>query len=276
MTNHRELEDLEMHLLLEAIFRHYGYDFRDYAPASLKRRIQKCMAKDDELKTISGLQERVLHDTDCMNRFLHAVTVEVTSLFRDPGFYKAFREKVVPSLSALEKINIWHAGCATGEEVYSMAILLREEGLLTRSRIYATDMANHGLRAGKEGIYPINLMKEYSRNYQEAGGKGTFSDYFRAKYDHALMDRSLAKDIVWAQHNLATDASFKEFNVILCRNVMIYFNRSLQSRVHSLFYESLEVGGVLGLGSKETITFSSHEQDYEVLAGTEKLYRKVK
>jgi chemotaxis protein methyltransferase CheR len=270
-----ELENVEMRLFVEGIFLKYGYDFRDYAPASLKRRIQKCIVEEG-LKTISGLQERVLHDDGCMKRFLNIVSVDVTALFRDPGFYRAFREKVVPSLSALKTISIWHAGCATGEEVYSMAILLREEGLLKKTRIYATDMVDHVLKEAKEGIYSVARMKEYSKDYQVAGGTRSFSEYYTAKYDHVIMDRDLGKGIVWAQHNLATDGSFKEFNVILCRNVMIYFNKSLQSRVHDLLYESLEVGGVLGVGSKESLSFSSHEQDYEVLDEMGKLYRKVK
>lgn len=275
MPADRELEDIEMRLLLEGIFQQYGYDFRDYAPASLSRRIRACM-QHENLKTISGLQEKVLHCPGTMSRFLKAVSINVTSLFRDPGFYLAFREKAVPSLSGLKTIRIWHAGCSTGEEVYSIAIVLQEEGLLDRTRIYATDMVEYALKQAKEGIYPVGKMKEYTQNYQEGGGEGSFSNYYTAKYDHVILDKSLGKNIVWAQHNLVTDASFNEFNMIVCRNVMIYFNRPLQARVHDLLYESLNMGGMLGLGSKESLKFTPHEMDYEALDDRNRLYRKVK
>lgn len=275
MTTNDQVEDIEIRLLLEGIFQKYGYDFRDYAPASLRRRIRKCI-QDEKLKTVSGLQESVLHDPSCMGRFLRTLLIDVTALFRDPGFYAAVREKVVPLLSPLKAIRIWHAGCSTGEEVYSMAIVLREEGLLDRTRIYATDMVDSALKQAMEAIYPLSKMKDYSRNYQEGGGKSAFSNYYTAKYDHVILDKSLGKNIVWAQHNLVTDASFNEFDVVVCRNVMIYFNRSLQNRVHNLLYESLDMGGILGLGSKESIRFTSHELDYEILDELNSLYRKVK
>ncbi len=275
MAGTENLEDLEMRLLLEGIFQQYGYDFREYAPASLKRRIRAYMVSEN-LTTISALQEKILHDASGMNRFLHTVSVDTTALFRDPGFYRSFREKVVPSLSTHRTIRIWHAGCSTGEEVYSMAIVLHEEGLLERTRIYATDMVDHVLKKGKQGIYPIGKMKEYTHNYQEAGGKRSFSDYYTAKYDHVILNPALGKGIVWAQHNLCTDGSFNEFKVILCRNVMIYFNRSLQARVHDLLFESLEIGGFLVLGNKESLKLTSREGNYEVLDDREKLYRKVR
>lgn len=268
-------EEIEIRLLLEGVFQHYGFDFRDYAPASLKRRIWKCI-QDENLHTVSALQEKVLHDPTCMERLLLTLSINVTAMFRDPDFYFAFRKKVVPLLQPSPFIRIWHAGCSSGEEVYSMAILLREEGLYDRTRIYATDLNEVVLKKAKEGIFPLGAMKDYTANYLRAGGSRSFSEYYTAKYDHAIFHRALQTNIVWAQHNLATDASFNEFDVILCQNVMIYFNRSLQSRVHKLFYESLVMFGVLGLGSKESISFTPYESAYEPLDDREKLYQKVR
>ena len=274
-TNDPELEDIELRLLMEGVYQRYGHDFRDYAPASLKRRAWKCV-RDEGLQTISALQEKVLHDPSCMARFLDALTIDVTAMFRDPGFYRAFRQKVAPLLRAYPYFRVWHAGCATGEEVYSMAILLEEEGLYHKAKIYATDMNDRVLQIAKSGIFSLKNMKDYTRNYQEAGGKGDFSDYYTARYDNALFRPTLQRNIVWAQHNLVTDASFNEFQVILCRNVMIYFNQSLQARVHNLLYESLAISGLLVLGSKESLRFTSHEREYEELDGREKIYRRVR
>jgi len=270
-----EIEDIEIRSLLEAVYQRYGYDFRDYAPASLKRRITKCV-HDEHLQTISGLQERVLHDPAGMARFLNTLTIDVTAMFRDPGFYLAFRSKVVPFLRTYPFFRIWHAGCASGAEVYSMAILLQEEGLYDKARIYATDINEALLKEAKGGIFPLNAMKGYTENYLQAGGQRSFSEYYTAKYDNAIFRPALQKNVVWAQHNLVTDASFNEFQVIVCRNVMIYFNKSLQERVHRLIYDSLATGGVLGLGSKESIKFTPHEGDYEVVDGREKLFRKAR
>jgi chemotaxis protein methyltransferase CheR len=275
MPNKKELEDIEIRLLLEGIFQQYGWDLRDYAPASLKRRILKCVG-EEKLKTVSALQDKVLHEAAAMRRLLDTISVDVTSMFRDPGFYLVFRQKVVPLLRGYSFVRIWHAGCATGEEVYSMAILLHEEGLSDKTRIYATDMNESLLEKSQEGIFPLGAMKEYTDNYIRAGGTGSFSDYYTAKYENVKFRPALTKNVVWARHNLATDASFNEFHVIVCRNVMIYFNESLQKRVHDLLYESLITGGVLGLGSKESITFTSHEKDYETLDERAKLYRKIK
>lgn len=270
-----DLEVLEIHLLLEAVYERSGYDFREYAPTSLKRRVMKFI-RDEKISTISGLQERVLHDPACLKRLLMALTVNVTSMFRDPRFYIAIRQKVLPMLGDYGRFRIWHAGCATGEEVYSLAILLKEAGLYDRALIYATDMNDMVLAEAKEGIYPLKDMKGFTANYQQAGGSEEFAKYYIAKYEHASFDHSLQKNIVWALHNLATDTSFNEFHLVLCRNVMIYFNRALQDRVHNLLYDSLAVSGVLGLGAKESLHFTSHEADYEVLDEKEKLYRKVK
>jgi len=270
-----DLERLEIELLLEGIFRHYGFDFRSYAYASIRRRLWKRIEAEG-LRTISELQARVLHDAEMMERLLLDLSVNVTAMFRDPGFYRAFRQIAIPLLKTWPFIRIWHAGCSTGEEVYSMAILLSEEGLYDRSRIYATDINDVVLQQAKAGIFPLNRMQEYTENYIRAGGKQSFSEYYTAKYDGALFSPSLTLNVVFSQHNLVTDRSFSEFNVIFCRNVLIYFDRELQDHVHALFYESLSMFGVLALGSKETLRFSKYEPCYEKLHAREKMYRKVK
>jgi chemotaxis protein methyltransferase CheR len=269
-----ELEDIEIQLLLEGVYHYYGYDFRDYAMASLKRRIWNTIQAEN-LSTVSALQERVLHDPECMERFLLGLSVNVTAMFRDPSFYVGFRNKVIPLLRTYPFIRIWHAGCSTGEEVYSMAILLIEEGLYHRCRIYATDMNETVLRKAKAGIFPLNLMQEYTQYYIQAGGKRAFSEYYTAAYDNAIFRSSLRGNIVFSPHNLATDASFNEFNVILCRNVLIYFNQILQERVHKLLFESLATFGVLALGRRETIATTPYEHEYEELDGQEKIYRRI-
>jgi chemotaxis protein methyltransferase CheR len=271
----RELEELEVELLLEAIFRRYGFDFRDYAPASLKRRLWRRI-RHEGLESVSGLQERVLHDPQVMERLLLDLSVNVTAMFRDPTFYLAFREKVVPLLRTYPFTRIWVAGCSTGEEVFSLAILLVEEGLYDRARIYATDINAVVLEHAKAGVFPLDKMQEYTQNYIRAGGDRSFSEYYVARYDGALFSRSLLENVVFAQHNLVSDRAFNEFNAILCRNVMIYFDRSLQNRVHELFYESLERLGVLALGHKESLRFTPREMSYEDLDGPERLYRKVR
>ena len=270
-----DLERIEIELLLEGIFRHYGFDFRAYAYASIRRRLWKRI-EEEGLGSISALQERVLHEPEMMEKLLLDLSINVTAMFRDPGFYVTFREQVVPLLRTYPFIRLWHAGCSTGEEVYSMAILLREEGLYDRSRIYATDINEVVLQRAKAGIFPLDRMQEYTDNYIRAGGKESFSEYYTAKYGGALFDQSLTKNVVFSQHNLVTDRSFSEFNVILCRNVLIYFDKTLQSQVHGLFYDSLVMFGVLVLGSKETLRFMSHEDCYEQIAPPEKIFRKVK
>ena len=270
-----ELERIEIQLLLEGIYRHYGFDFRAYAYASLRRRIWKRIDSDG-LKTISALQDRVLHDPSMMERLLLDLSINVTAMFRDPGFYVAFRRDVVPALRTYPFIRIWHAGCSTGEEAYSMAILLEEEDLYDRTRIYATDINEVVIRKAKEGIFPLDRMQEYTQNYIRAGGTRSFSEYYTAMYYGALFAPRLMRNIVFSQHNLVTDRSFAECNVILCRNVLIYFDRTLQQRVHKLFYESLPVYGYLGLGSKESLRFTGFEDNYEAVDRREKIYRKVK
>ena len=269
-----DLEHLEIELLLEGVFRHYGFDFRAYAYASIRRRLWK-RVEGEGLGTISQLQARILHDADAMERLLLDLSVNVTSMFRDPGFYREFRAKVVPLLRTYPFIRIWHAGCSTGEEVFSMAILLEEEGLYDRARLYATDINDVVLQRAKQGIFPLERMQEYTENYIKAGGTRSFSEYYTAKYDGALFSPALTRNIVFSQHNLVTDRSFSEFHVIFCRNVLIYFDKTLQNRVHRLFYESLVMFGVLALGSKESLKFSQFEPCYEKLSSTEKLYKKV-
>jgi chemotaxis protein methyltransferase CheR len=270
-----DLETLELQLLLEGIFRQYGFDFREYAPASLKRRVQRRVDAEG-VSTIAGLLDRVLHEPEAMERLLLDLSINVTSMFRDPTFYVALREQVVPLLRTYPFTRIWVAGCSTGEEVYSLAILLTEEGLYDRTRIYATDINEAVLERARIGVFPLDKMREYTENYIRAGGRRSFSEYYLAKYEGALFERTLTENVVWAPHNLVQDHAFNEFNLILCRNVMIYFDRPLQNRVHELFHDSLERLGILALGHKESIRFTGFEQCYEELDAQEKLYRKVR
>jgi chemotaxis protein methyltransferase CheR len=270
-----ELERVEIELLLEGVFRHYGFDFRSYAYASIRRRLWKRI-EAERLDSISGLQALVLHDSQAMDRLLLDLTISVTAMFRDPDFYRAFRQEVVPLLRTYPFIRIWHAGCSTGEEVYSAAIVLEEEGLLDRARIYATDINDSVLKQAKSGIFPLNRMQEYTENYIKAGGERSFSEYYTAMYDGALFSPSLTRNTVFSQHNLVTDRSFSEFHMVFCRNVLIYFDRTLQDRVHSVFYDSLVMLGILALGSKESLRFSQYEDCYEMLHVKERIYRKVR
>lgn len=269
-----DLEDIEIQLLLDGLYRYYGYDFRDYALASLRRRVWNAV-RAEGLKTISGLQERVLHDDAALERFLLALSVNVTAMFRDANFYLAFRNRVVPMLRTYPFIRIWHTGCSTGEEVYSIAMLLMEEGLYNRCRLYATDMNEAVLRKAREGIFPLSKMQEYTQNYLKSGGKRAFSEYYTASYDSAIFSGALREHMIFSQHNLAMDGPFNEFHVILCRNVLIYFNKQLQARVHNLLYDSLVKFGVLGLGHNESIRFNPHENDYEELEFATRLYRRI-
>jgi chemotaxis protein methyltransferase CheR len=270
-----DLERLEMQLLLEAIYQHYGYDFRGYALASLKRRLWR-RAHAEGVGTLSGLQERVLHDASTMDRLLHDLSINVTSMFRDPSFYAAFREQVVPLLRTYPFIRIWNAGCSTGEETFSLAILLTEEGLYDKTRIYATDINDRVLERARSGRFPLERMQDYTANYLRAGGRDEFSRYYTVEGEMANFSEELGSRVVFAGHNLVSDGGFNEFNAIICRNVMIYFGKGLQDRVHQLFYESLETFGVLALGHKESIKFTSLEQRYEELNVRERLYRKIR
>jgi len=266
-------QEIEIDLLLEGIRRQYGYDFRDYARASLRRRVRKLMF-DEQLSTVSALQERVLHDPECLDRLVLSWTINVTSMFRTPAFFAAFREQAVPLLRTYPFVRIWIAGCSSGEEVYSLAILLREAGLLERCRIYATDLNTAVLERAQAGIFDLRHMKDYTENYQRAGGQESFSEYYSAQYDSAVFDPSLRENVVFSQHNLVTDGSFNEFQAIICRNVLIYFNRELQERVHQLFHDSLCNLGVLGLGSKETLRATSVVDRYTALDRANRLYQK--
>jgi chemotaxis protein methyltransferase CheR len=270
-----DLEAIEVELLLEGIFRLYGFDFRQYAPASLRRRLRRRM-DGEKVETVSALQDLILHDPSVMERLLLDLSINVTAMFRDPTFFLAFRTKIVPLLRTYPFSRIWVAGCSTGEEVYSLAILLAEEGLSDRARIYATDINQAVLERARLGVFPLEKMREYTQNYIRAGGARAFSEYYVARYDGARFSRGLVDDVVWAQHNLVSDSAFNEFNVIMCRNVMIYFDKPLQEHVHRLFYESLGMFGILALGQKETIKFSPHETAYEELDGGERLYRKIR
>jgi chemotaxis protein methyltransferase CheR len=269
-----DLERIEVQLLLEAIYQHYGFDFRGYALGSLKRRLWR-RAYGEKLETLSALQDRVLHDPAVMERLLLDLSINVTSMFRDPTFFKSFREKVVPLLRTYPFVRIWNAGCSTGEETYSLAIVLKEEGLYERTRIYATDINDRVLERARNGRFSLEKMRDFTENYIRAGGKEEFSSYYTVQGNEASFTGELCRQVVFAQHNLVSDAPFNEFNVIVCRNVMIYFGKSLQDRVHELFYDSLEPLGVLALGHKESIKFSRYEERYEALDVQEKLYRKM-
>jgi len=270
-----ETETIELDLLLEGIHRRWGYDFRSYARASLKRRITKCM-EDVGLDHLSEMVPRVLHDKAFFDAFLKNLSVTITEMFRDPTFYRALRKHLVDHLKTYPFIKIWHAGCATGEEAYSMAILLQEEGLLDRATIYATDYNDQALDRAKGGMYALEKIQQYTANYVASGGTQSFSDYYRARYGSAKMDPALTERITFSHHNLVTDGVFGEMNVVICRNVLIYFDKTLQNRTLALFADSLCRRGFLCLGSKETLEFSSVSNSFESVAKKEKIYRKVR
>ncbi len=268
-----ESENIEIEMLLEAIYRKYGYDFRSYSRASIKRRILHRLTIS-RLKSISELQHRVLYHIEFFEKLLMDLSINVTEMFRNPEFYKTLRQEVIPVLQTFPYLKIWHAGCSTGEEVYSMAIILKEEGLYDRSQIYATDFNEVVLSQAKQGIFSLERIKDYTYNYQKSGGKESFANYYTAKYDSVIMDQSLKKNLVFAGHNLATDGVFGEMNMIVCRNVLIYFRKNLQNHVLNLFKESLRHHGFLCLGTKESLMFTEHENDFEPVAGKMKIYRK--
>ncbi len=263
----------EITSLLEAIYRKYGYDFRQYSEAHIRRRIMSRMAMAG-LENISQMQFKVLNDELFASVLLQDLSITVTEMFRDKGFYKSLRENVLPVLKTYPFIKIWHAGCATGEEAYSMAILLKEEGLYDRTTIYATDFNQQALNKAKDGIFSANLIKEYTSNYQLSGGKESFSNYYTSNYDNVIMNKSLKKNIVWANHNLVTDAVFAEVHLVLCRNVLIYFDKELQNKVQKLFYNSLINGGILCLGSKEGLRFTELYEKYTELDARQRIFKK--
>ncbi|HEV2208504.1 MAG TPA: protein-glutamate O-methyltransferase CheR [Verrucomicrobiae bacterium] len=263
-----------MHLLLEAVYALAGYDFRSYLAPMLRRRVWQCV-RAERLRTISGFQEKALHDPDCLARLIQALCINVTSLFRRPEFYQALGQQVLPRLHTYPFIRIWHAGCATGEEVFSTAILLQEEGLYDRCRIYATDINTIALEQARTGLLPLEGLEAAGARYRQSGGRQELSEYYTLTKNGAIFTPALRRNIVFAQHNLASDSSFNEFNLIFCRNVLIYFSKSLQGRVHELFYRSLAVFGVLALGSQESLHFSPYEHAYQELCGDNKLYRRI-
>lgn len=263
----------ELKQFLESIRFVYGYDFTEYSEASVKRRIQAFM-DSQKISSVKNLGKMILKDESAFEQFIQEITVNVTEMFRDPLFYNSLRKNVIGRLATYPFIKIWIAGCSTGEEVYSIAILLREEGLLDRSVIYATDINQQALQKAKEGITPIHHMKAYTGNYIRAGGKFAFSDYYKARYNSVLWDKSLRQNIVFSVHNLAMDKSFNEFQLILCRNVLIYFNQSLQNKVIALFHESLCTFGFLALGNKESLLFSDKRKNFEEIDKREKIFMK--
>jgi chemotaxis protein methyltransferase CheR len=269
-----DVADIEIRLLVEALYLRFGHDFRDYSRASLRRRVLHACERMDQ-PTVSALQEKVLHDETAFAELLQYLTVPVSEMFRDPDYFLAVREHVVPVLRTYPSLQVWVAGCSTGEEAYSLAILLHEEGLLERTLLYATDINPRSLDRARQGVFPLEAMQVYTANYQRAGGREGLAAYYTAGYDRAIFQRELRQRITFADHSLATDSVFAETQFVSCRNVLIYFNRPLQDRALGLFHDSLVHRGFLGLGSKETLEFSSHARSFEAVAPRERLYRKV-
>lgn len=265
--------DIEQHLLVEAIYQRYHYDFRGYAQASLKRRLQTALTRF-HCRSVSQLQHLVLHDPEVFPAMLEYLTVQVSEMFRDPTYFRALRETVVPVLRTYPSLKIWVAGCSTGEEVYSLAILLREEGLLERTLIYATDINANALQKAEAGIYAIERVPAFTENHARSGGRTSLSEHYTAAYGRVVLDKSLRKHIVFSDHSLATDSVFAEVQLVSCRNVLIYFDRELQDRALGLFRDALCRKGFLGLGSKESLRFSSHAGEFEELVPQDRLYQK--
>jgi chemotaxis protein methyltransferase CheR len=268
-----ELSEFEILSLLEAVYQKYGYDFRQYSQAHIRRRITNRMAMSG-LENISQMQSKILNDKTFAANFLQDLSITVTEMFRDPGFYKSLRENVIPILKTYPFIKIWHAGCSTGQEAYSMAIIMQEEGLYDRTTIYATDFNQKALDQAKEGIFSNAMIKEYTANYQLSGGAESFSNYYMSNYDNVIMNQFLKKNIVWANHNLVTDSVFAEVHLVLCRNVLIYFDANLQNKVQKIFYNSLINGGILCLGSKESLRFTDLNDKYTELDKKQRIFKK--
>lgn len=268
-----ELLNIELQLLLEAIYLRYGYDFRNYSKAHVKRRILHRLGTS-QLLTVTDLQNKVLRDRDFFGELLNDLSINVTELFRDPDFYKSLRENIIPKLKTYAWFKIWHAGCSTGEEVYSLAILLEEEGLLDRCQIYATDFNHKILEIAREGVYQKSDIEQYERNYQLSGGKSKLSSYYQSMYGSVMFNKELSSRIVFADHNLVTDSVFADVNLILCRNVLIYFDKTLQERVVSLFHESLVPSGILCLGTKESLKFTCHEDQFDIIDEKQRIFKK--
>ena len=269
-----ETEEIEQDLLLSAIFRKYHHDFRSYSAASLKRRLRQAKAHF-ECESLSELQHRVLHEPGCVARLLPLLTVQVSDLFRDPAYFRAIREKVVPHLKTYPSLKVWVAGCSAGEELYSLAILFREEGLEERTLFYATDINDEALEKAKAGIYELSRIPQFTENHRRAGGRGSLSDYYSADYGHARFDPTLRQRTVFSNHSLVSDAVFAETHLISCRNVMIYFNRDLQNRAVGLFADSLVRRGFLGIGSKESLRFSARAEEFDEFDHEERIYQRM-
>ncbi|WP_153800433.1 CheR family methyltransferase [Foetidibacter luteolus] len=273
MTEEKNISNDELKELQELVLYRYGYDFSQYSKASFVRRVLRFF----EVAGVASFYDfkyNLVNNKEFFAFFLENVTVNVTEMFRDPSFYRGLREKVLPALATYPVIKIWHAGCATGEEVFSMCILLEEAGLLSRSIIYATDINPKNLDQAKKGIIPLTAMKEYIQNYHLSGGRQDFSSYYTARYDNVLIKKELRKNIVFSQHNLVTDYAFNEFQLVLCRNVMIYFEKELQNRVMHLFYDSLPSGGYLALGIKESLLFTDVRWKFETVDAASKIFRR--
>lgn len=268
-----KIEDIEIRLLLEALFLKYHYDFRNYAMASIKRRLRQAREQLG-FSTFSALQENLLRDPALLPPLLRFLTVQVSEMFRDPGYFKAIREKVVPHLRTYPSLKVWVAGCSGGEELYSLVILFREEGLEDRTIFYATDINHEALQAAEAGIFALDRLQLFTENHRKSGGKSSLSDYYQAAYGRASFDKTLRRNVVFSDHSLVTDAVFGEMHLISCRNVMIYFDRKLQDRALGLFEESLARKGFLGLGAKESLRFSSHAGAFADFVRDEKIYQK--
>lgn len=273
MVPRYEITNTELEEVLQITLQYYGYDFTEYSVASIKRRISRFM-EVAAVKNVFDLKYLLINNKEYFGMFLQNITVNVTEMFRDPEFYKSLREQVLPLLSAYPFFKIWHAGCATGEEVYSMCIMLEEEGLLNRAQIYATDINPANLTKARQGLIPLPLMKNYTQNYHASGGTQDFSNYYTARYDNAIIDKRLISNIIFSRHNLVTETSFNEFQLIICRNVLIYFNKDLQKKVFSLFYESLSPKGFLAIGIKESLLFSGIRERFDTVNFKTKIYKR--
>ncbi len=268
------IKDTDIDEILNDLLEVYGYDFTNYARASVKRRITRLFTID-KFPSVAEMRYRIRSDSNYLKRFVEEITVNVTEMFRDPGFYRVLQQKVLPVLGTYPLIRIWHAGCSTGEEVYSMAIMLKEANLLKKSLLYATDINPDVLSVARKGVFALSQMKQYSENYIHAGGKAEFSSYYTANYDHALFNEELSKKVIFSTHNLVSDNSFNSFQLIICRNTLIYFNKELQARVFDLFDQSIDHLGFLALGSKETLRFTDIASKYKQVEYNEKVWRKM-
>lgn len=267
------VEDIEIQLLLEALYKQYHYDFRHYARASIKRRLVQARSKLG-FSSFSALQAGLLHDPSTLSRLLNYLTVQVSEMFRDPSYFRALRQQVIPHLRTYPSLKVWVAGCSNGEELYSLSILFREEGLDSRTLFYATDINPDALKAAEAGVYPLDRIRTFTENHQKSGARSSLSDYYTADYGRAVFDKSLRSQVVFSDHSLVTDAVFAEMHLISCRNVLIYFDRQLQDRAIGLFRDSLTRKGFLGLGSKESLRFSAHTGAFSEFVREEKIYQR--